>query len=97
MTVYFVGHIKIKNREAYDRYSAAFPAIFAKFKGKVLAADFDAMPLVGDWDADRMVILSFPSKPDLMAWLTSPEYQEIGADRDEGADVTAILANGLEG
>ncbi|MEO1014150.1 MAG: DUF1330 domain-containing protein [Pseudomonadota bacterium] len=97
MTVYFVGHVKIKNREAYDRYAAGFPGVFAKFKGTLLAADFDAQVMSGELDIDRLVIMSFPSKADLMAWMTSPEYQEIGVHREEGADVTAIMANALEG
>ncbi len=97
MSVYFVGHVKIKDRAAYDRYAEGFPRVFSKFKGTLLAADFEAEVMSGEWDADRLVIMSFPDKPSLMEWLTSDEYREIGVHRDEGADVTAILAKGLEG
>ncbi len=96
MTVYFVGQVKIKNREAYDRYANAFMGVFEKFKGTMLAADFDAKMLGGEWDKDRLVIMSFPTKADLMEWITSPEYQKIGIDRDEGADVIGVLAQGIE-
>jgi len=96
MTVYFVGQIEIKNREVYDRYTDAFMDVFEKFKGTMLAADFDAQMLGGEWDKDRLVIMSFPEKADLMAWITSPEYQKISIDRDEGADVIGVMANGLD-
>ena len=62
MTVYFVAQVKIKNREAYDRYADAFMGVFEKFKGTMLAADFDAKAIGGEWDRDRMVIMSFPTK-----------------------------------
>lgn len=41
MTVYAVVQVKIKDREAYDRYSDAFMNVFEKFEGTMLAADFD--------------------------------------------------------
>ncbi len=96
MTVYFAGQIKIKNREAYDRYAAKFMDVFSKFKGTMLAADFDPKVLSGEWDKDRLVLMSFPDEASLMAWLTSDAYKEISADRDEGADITALLAQGIE-
>ena len=96
MTVYFVAQVKIKNREAYDRYSDAFMGVFQKFKGTILAADFNAKAIGGEWDKDRLVVMSFPDEASLMEWLTSPEYQEIAVHRDEGADVLGVMAQGIE-
>ncbi len=96
MTVYAVGHIKIKNREEYEKYSDRFMDVFSKFKGKLLAADFNAKAVMGEWDGDRLVIVEFPNAADFKEWATSPEYLEIAKHRIAGAEVTTILANGIE-
>ena len=96
MTVYAVGHIKIKNRDEYDKYASQFMGVFEKFKGKMLASDFDAKAIMGEWEADRLVIMEFPDKRAFLEWVTSEEYQAIAKHRDAGADVTTVLANGIE-
>ena len=96
MTIYAVGHIKIKNRDEYDQYADKFLGVFEKFDGKLLAADFGAQAVQGDWDGDRLVVMEFPDKAAFTAWATSPDYLEIAKHRDAGADLTVILANGIE-
>ncbi len=96
MTVYAVGQIKITNRDEYDIYSSQFLGVFEKFKGKLLAADFDAKTVQGEWDGDRMVLMEFPDKRAFLEWATSEEYQAIVKHRDAGADVTVVLANAIE-
>ena len=96
MTVYLAVQVKIKDREAYDRYGAAFMPIFAKFKGTMLAADFNPKVFDGEWDKDRLVLMSFPSEADAMEWISSEEYQAIAVDRKAGADTIALLAQGIE-
>ena len=96
MTVYLAVQVRIKDRETYDRYASQFMNIFSKFNGKMLAADFNPKVIDGEWDMDRLVIVSFPDEPSLMAWLNSDEYQAIGADRAAGAETIALLAKGIE-
>lgn len=91
MTIYAFVQVKIKNREAYMRYSDAFMSVFEKFDGTLLAADFDPKVIEGDWKQDRVVLMSFPSEDAFMKWATSAEYREIVKDRIEGADITALL------
>ncbi|MEO1243634.1 MAG: DUF1330 domain-containing protein [Pseudomonadota bacterium] len=96
MTVYAVVQVKIKDRAAYDRYSDAFMDVFSKFKGTMLAADFDPKIIEGDWDKDRIVVMSFPDEASFAAWANSDEYKEIVKHRVQGADLTALLAKGIE-
>ena len=96
MTVYAVGHIKINNRDEYEKYASQFMGVFEKFKGKMLAADFDAKAVMGEWTADRLVLMEFPDKRAFLEWVTSEEYQAIAKHRDTGADVMTVLANGIE-
>lgn len=96
MTVYAVGHIKIKNRDEYEKYASQFMGVFEKFRGKMLAADFDAEAVIGEWAGDRLVIMEFPDKSAFLEWVMSDEYQAIAKHRDAGAEVTTVLAKGLE-
>ena len=96
MTIYAVVQVKINNREAYDRYSDGFMDVFEKFEGTILAADFEPKVVEGEWDKDRIVLMSFPSEKAFMAWVSSDEYREIVKHRIEGADITALLAKGIE-
>ncbi|GJL95686.1 MAG: hypothetical protein DHS20C05_20910 [Hyphococcus sp.] len=95
MTVYAIATIKIKDRAEYDKYDAQFMGVFEKFKGKLLAADFSAKTVQGEWNGDRAVIMQFPDKRAFLEWAMSEEYQTIAKHRDAGADVTVVLANGL--
>ncbi|GJL91524.1 DUF1330 domain-containing protein [Hyphococcus sp.] len=97
MTVYAIGQIKIKDRAEYEKYSSQFMGVFEKFKGKLLAADFSARAVQGEWDGDRLVLMEFPNKRAFIEWAASDEYQAIAKHRDAGADVTVILANAIEG
>lgn len=97
MTVYAVATIKIKHRAEYDKYSDRFMDVFSKFKGKLLAADFGAKAVMGEWNGDRLVIVEFPNASDFKDWATSPEYLEIAKHRIAGADVSTVLAEALTG
>ena len=96
MTVYLVVQVKIKDREEYQRYSERFMGVFEKFEGTLLTADFSPKVVDGEWDRDRIVVMSFPSEEAMKAWITSAEYQEISVHRAAGAETIALLAQGIE-
>jgi uncharacterized protein (DUF1330 family) len=41
--------------------------------------------------------MEFPDVASFTAWATSPEYNEIAADRKAGADAVVLLIKGYEG
>lgn len=96
MTVFLVVQVKVKAREAYDRYSSGFMEVFSKYDGTMLAADFEPKLLDGEWDFDRLVMMSFPDEASLKSWITSDEYQTLTADRTAGAQTIALMAKGIE-
>lgn len=96
MPVYMISRMTIHDRAQYDKYEERFMDIFEKFDGKVLSVDEEPQVVAGEWNATRSVLMEFPTKPQLFAWLTSPEYQEISKFRDSGSSAEAIIVNGLE-
>jgi uncharacterized protein (DUF1330 family) len=95
MTVYAIAQLRFHDRPAYDRYAARFGEVFAKFQGRVLAADEAPQVLEGAWDREKIVLLSFPDEAAFHAWSDSPEYQEISRDRKAGSDAVVLLVKGL--
>ena len=97
MAVYGVAHITITDRAAYDRYSAAFMAVFSQFSGTLLAVDESPRAIEGEWTATRLVMMSFPDEAAFHDWFDSPAYQAIAADRHAGSTAVILLAKGLGG
>lgn len=96
MPVYMISRMTIHDRAEYDKYEEQFMEIFEKFDGKMLSVDEEPQVVAGEWRATRSVLIEFPDKPKLFAWLTSPEYQAIGKHRDAASIAEAIIVKGLK-
>lgn len=96
-TVYVMAQLKFTDRTAYDRYQARFAGVFARFQGRLLAADEQPQVFEGEWPRDKVVLMSFPDEAACRAWADSPEYQEISRDRKAGADAVVLMFRGFEG
>ncbi|GAB7142603.1 DUF1330 domain-containing protein [Mycobacterium riyadhense] len=95
MTVYAIAQLRFSDRTAYDRYQAKFIEVFRRHAGTLLAADESPEVVEGEWDRDKVVLMSFPDEDAFRGWAQSAEYQEISKDRRAGADTVVLLAKGL--
>ena len=95
MTLYVIAQLKVMDRAAYDRYQARFFDVFRKFNGQLLSADESPSVTEGDWNRDKLVLMSFPDEAAYRAWADSPEYLEISKDRKAGAQAVVLLARGF--
>lgn len=94
MTVYAIAQLRFTDRVAYDRYQARFMDVFRRYSGTLLAADESPEVVEGDWDREKVVLMSFPDDAAFRSWAQSPEYQEISKDREAGADTVVLLVKG---
>ncbi len=92
--VLVIAKLEFTDVERYRKYQAAFPAVFATSGGEVLAAD-EAPELLSGHPADKVVVMRFPDKATATTFLTSPEYEAIGRDRDAGAATQSWMVNAL--
>jgi len=95
MSVYAIAQLKITDREAYDRYQAKFMGVMKRFQGRVLAADESPQVIEGEWERDKVVVLSFPDETTFHEWAESPEYVEISKDRKTGSEAVVLLVKGI--
>ncbi len=95
MTVYCIAQMRFTNRAAYDRYQARFMDVFRQFNGRLLAADEAPKVVEGEWDREKVVLMSFPDEAAYAAFADSDAYQEISKDRLAGTEAVVLLAKGL--
>jgi uncharacterized protein (DUF1330 family) len=97
MTVYAIAQLKFTDRDAYNRYQAAFMEVFQRYAGTLLAADEAPRVIEGDWDREKVVLMSFPDEAAFREWSESPDYQRISEDRRAGADTVVLLVQAIRG
>jgi uncharacterized protein (DUF1330 family) len=96
MTVYILSRLTITDRTEYDKYESQFEEIFSKFDGKLLSVDEDPLVIAGEWEANRSVLIEFPSKESAFAWMQSDAYQAISKHRNAGSRLSSIMVKALD-
>jgi uncharacterized protein (DUF1330 family) len=95
MPVYTIAQLQFTDLVAYRRYQRAFPAVFARFNARVLAADEAPTVIEGDWPRDKVVVLEFPDEAEAIRFRDDPGYREIARDRKAGADAVVLMVRGF--
>ena len=96
MPVYMIVDTKIKNPEAYEEYKIKAKPIVESFGGEYLArGGYTSAPETELWTPTRLVIVRFPSRKDVEAFLDSEEYAPIKNLRNKYADCTLTIIDGV--
>jgi uncharacterized protein (DUF1330 family) len=96
MAVYVIAQLTITDRTAYNRYQSRFMEVMSHYKGRVLAADENPKVIEGQWDREKLVLLSFPDEAAFQEWADSSAYQEIAKDRKAGSTAVVLLVEGIK-
>jgi uncharacterized protein (DUF1330 family) len=94
MTAYVIVDIEVLDPAGYEEYKKLAPAAVKLFGGKYLARGGPNETLEGDWRANRLVILEFPTIEQAKAWLNSPEYTPARALRHKYAKTNMVVVEG---
>jgi uncharacterized protein (DUF1330 family) len=95
MSAYVIVDIDVKDAEGYKEYVKAAPPTLALYGGRYIARGGANETLEGEWRANRLVILEFPSTEQAKAWLNSPEYAPARALRHKYARTNMVLVEGV--
>ncbi len=96
MSVYLLVDITVLDAAQYGEYIRRVPAIVAKHGGRYLVRGGKIVPISGDWQPDRVIVVEFPSFSHIEQWFNSPEYQEIAPLRLGSTRGRVIAVEGLE-
>ena len=85
-----------KNPKAYEEYKIKAKPIVESYGGEYLArGGYTSVPENELWSRTRLVIVCFPSRNDVEAFLDSEEYAPIKALRNKYADCTLAIIDGV--
>lgn len=76
MRAYVISMMAIHDPETYRKYTDRTPPTVKKYGGKFLTRGEPVTTVEGEMYKDRLVILEFPSKAHVEAWMADPDYQE---------------------
>ena len=95
MPAYLVTTITVTNPERFQEYrKLAGPAV-ARYGGKFLVRGGERTVLEGKFDANRLVVVEFPSSEDAKTFYNSREYQAAREKRIGACDFNMVLAEGV--
>jgi uncharacterized protein (DUF1330 family) len=92
---YIIGHVTLKDAEAYKPYVARNNELLPRYGGKFVARGGTAEILEGEGHS-RHVIIEFPSYADALAFYNDPDYQENIKVRQTASEGTIIVVEGVE-
>ncbi len=92
MPAYMVS--QYRNGPEYDAYRKAVADLNRRHGARILTRPGTAFCVEGNWDADSMVIIEFPSLQAARGFYESTEYAAVKALRKDAAPLTIVVMDG---
>ena len=94
MSVYMIIEIKIMDYELYTRYVEKVPEIVKKHGGRYLVRCGEVIPMFGNWNPERIVLIEFDNEEQLRTCFNSTEYLKIAPFRENSTITKSVIVNG---
>jgi uncharacterized protein (DUF1330 family) len=94
MTAYVVATMAIHDPQTYRKYTDLTPPLVKRHGGKFLTRGDTVTTAEGEPFKERMVLLEFPSKAHVQAWLTDPDYVAAGKFRHASSVARLLIQEG---
>ena len=91
---YIIGHISVKNAEAYQEYVARDTPIIESYGGRPMVRGGASESPEGP-QFDRHVVFEFDDFEKAKALYNDPAYQEVAQIRRDNADSMIVLVEGV--
>lgn len=96
MVAYVLAFMDVKDDNKYDTdYVSHVGPLVAKYGGKPIALTKGADVREGSWPTGRNILLEFPDRASAEAWYEDPEYAPLIKLRNELADGSLAIIDGL--
>jgi uncharacterized protein (DUF1330 family) len=94
VSAYFIVNTKISDlskRKQYDEYIVKVKPIAESFGGRYIVRSEQITALSDSWKPDRVIVIEFASKAQILAWFSSPQYKEVSSLRVNSVESEAII------
>lgn len=95
MSAYVIVDVTVKDPVRYEEYKKLAGPTVAAYGGKYVVRGGALEVLEGDWPAERIVVLEFPSAERAKEWWSSAEYGEAKPIRYSAADSKLLVVEGV--
>ncbi len=89
-SAYLVGHITVKDQDAWAEYRSRVPATLAPWQAELLFRGKLAATLSGGQAHTDIVVIRFPHVEAVHGWHSSPAYQALIPLRERAAAVDLL-------
>ena len=93
---YAIVLVNIDDEERYADYRAGTQASLDPHGGRFIVRGGAIECVEGTWDAQRTVVIEFPSIEDARAWYHGDGYQELAKIRREASTADLVLVEGVD-
>lgn len=95
MKGYAVVCVTVSDPDRYQDYAAATQATLAPHGGRFLVRGGATECVEGSWEAQRTVVIEFPTIEDARAWYHGDAYQELAKIRRGASTADFVLVEGV--
>lgn len=95
MTAYWIVDVNISDPVAFEAYKAEVPGLIARHGGVYVVVGGAQEVTEGTWQPTFLVMVRFPDRAAIHAFLSDPDYAPLKALRLEAATTHAIAVDGL--
>lgn len=94
MNAYIILDITIHDFDKFREYINKIPEFIEKHSGRYIVQGEQPTVLEGDWNPERMVVIEFPSRENVNAFLQDPAAQTLFALRHKTTTSKLVLVDG---
>ncbi len=96
MPVYLIGDVAVKDPAAYEQYRNRIGDLIARHGGEYVVRGGDIEVIAGDWRPNRLIILRFPNKNSVRAYLDDPVFHKLTELRQQALVSRIVMVEGVE-
>lgn len=94
MPAYLIGDVSVKDAAAYEEYRSQIGDPIARHGGEYVVRGGDIEIISGDWQPNRLIILRFPDKNSVRAYLEDPDFRRLTDLRQRAIVSHIVLVEG---
>ncbi len=91
MKAYLLIQLTVTNIEIYSEFMDKVPALIALYDGKYIVRSSKVSPHRGEWNPERIVLISFNNIEALNKCIDSPEYKVLLPLLEQSTDSHSVI------
>lgn len=96
MSIYLIGDVTVKDSAAYEQYRNEIGDPIARHRGEYVVRGGEIEVVAGDWRPNRLIILRFPDKEAVRAYLDDPVFHKLSELRQRAIKSQIVMVEGVE-